>query len=32
MQDLASKHGERFEPAQILVDYANNGKNSTKNN
>lgn len=26
MQDLASKHGERFEPAQILVDYANNGK------
>lgn len=26
MSDLAAKHGERFTPAQILVDYAKSGK------
>ncbi|HNM32939.1 MAG TPA: 3-hydroxyacyl-CoA dehydrogenase NAD-binding domain-containing protein, partial [Chitinophagales bacterium] len=26
LNDLTAKHGERFEPAQILVDYAKNNK------
>ncbi|MCO5231003.1 MAG: 3-hydroxyacyl-CoA dehydrogenase NAD-binding domain-containing protein [Chitinophagales bacterium] len=26
MNQLAAKHGERFEPAQILIDYAKSGK------
>ena len=26
LNDLASKHGARFKPAQILVDYAKSGK------
>jgi 3-hydroxyacyl-CoA dehydrogenase/enoyl-CoA hydratase/3-hydroxybutyryl-CoA epimerase len=26
LNDLTAKHGERFEPAQILVDYAKNSK------